>query len=228
MTPNQIGPIFAGPIFFDFDGPIADVFSGLPAHDIAADLLALIERFGVQLQRVPVGETDPMEVLRWSGTIGRPDVLTAVEDALCAAELRACAVSEPTPHTHDLIRNAAKAGRRIAIVSNNSAPAIELYLSLHNLTDYIDSVIGRTIYHPDLMKPNPFPLHRAATTIGAAAPECVLIGDSLSDIHGAQAANVPVIAYANKSHKIRAFSDAGADVVVTDMVEVPRLLAVDQ
>jgi HAD superfamily hydrolase (TIGR01549 family) len=174
-----------------------------------------------------VGETDPMEVLRWSGTIDRPDILTDVEDGLCAAELKACALSEPTPHTHDLIRNAAKTGRRIAIVSNNSAPAIELYLSLHNLTEYIDPVIGRTIYHPELMKPNPFPLHRAAVVIGTAIQECVLIGDSLSDIHGAQAANVPVIAYANKSHKIKVFGDAGADVVVTDMVEVPRLLAVD-
>ncbi|MEV6928665.1 HAD hydrolase-like protein [Dactylosporangium sp. NPDC051485] len=53
---------------------------------------------------------------------------------------------------------------------------------------------------------------------------CVLIGDSLFDIEGAQAAGVPVIAYANKRPKIQRFTGAGADVTLTNMGEIAAAL----
>jgi hypothetical protein len=70
------------------------------------------------------------------------------------------------------------------------------------------------------MKPNPEPIINAVAALGLQPGTCVLIGDSLSDITAAQAAGVSVIAYANKPSKKEQFAEAGADTVVTSMVDV--------
>jgi D-arabinose 1-dehydrogenase-like Zn-dependent alcohol dehydrogenase len=54
--------------------------------------------------------------------------------------------------------------------------------------------------------------------------EPVRDSDSLSDITAAQAAGVPVIAYANKPSKKEQFAEAGADTVVTSMADAVAAL----
>ena len=68
--------------------------------------------------------TDPLDVLRWVGTLKLPDLMRTVEDALCAAELHAVRSSAPTPYAREVIVAARKVGKPIAIVSNNSAGAV--------------------------------------------------------------------------------------------------------
>ena len=60
--------------------------------------------------------------------------------------------------------------------------------------------------------------------LGEQPGRCVLVGDSLSDIEGARAAGVRVIGYANRPAKFKAFQAAGADVVVTSMGMIVRVL----
>jgi len=108
----------------------------------------------------------------------------------------------------------------IAIVSNNSAGAMNAYLSRQRLTRYKLPVSGRAYARPDLMKPNPEPILGAAKSANASPADCVLIGDSLADIDGAHAAVLPVIAYANRPEEVDRFADAQANIVITSMVEV--------
>jgi beta-phosphoglucomutase-like phosphatase (HAD superfamily) len=70
------------------------------------------------------------------------------------------------------------------------------------------------------MKPNPEPILKAAESLEAEPEDCVLIGDSLSDIEGAKAVGIPVIGYANKASKLESFSRAGANAVVTEMAAI--------
>jgi phosphoglycolate phosphatase-like HAD superfamily hydrolase len=56
--------------------------------------------------------------------------------------------------------------------------------------------------------------------LGAEPTECVLIGDSLSDIEGARNAGVLSIGYANKPGKLERFTAAGADAVIANMGEL--------
>lgn len=117
-----------------------------------------------------------------------------------------------------------QAGMPVAVVSNNSAGAVETYLKR------ADSPItcrrwsaGRTP-EPEKMKPDPTPIQQAVRTVGIPPNRCVLVGDSLTDIHGARAANVRVIGYANRPTKIKRFQAAGADAIVTSMGEIAREL----
>ncbi len=86
-------------------------------------------------------------------------------------------------------------------------------------------IIGRTDPDPDLLKPNPHLITRAVKELGADPADCVLIGDSLSDIEGARNAGVLSIGYANKPGKLERFTAGRADAVIASMGELLPYLA---
>jgi HAD superfamily hydrolase (TIGR01509 family) len=213
-----------GPILLDFDGPVCSIFAGYPAPSVADELRSVLYDQGVDIPDILVGSPDPLDVLRWAGTRTQPAVTRVVEDALCAAELHAVRSAAPTPYAREVIVAARKAGKPVAIVSNNSAGAVMEYLTAKRLAGYITSVVGRAYADPGRMKPNPEPVLHAVFDLGAQPGECVLIGDSLADITGAQAAGVPVIGYANRPTKVEPFTKARADTVVTSMSDIAVVL----
>ncbi|MFF3864588.1 HAD family hydrolase [Micromonospora sp. NPDC001898] len=222
----DLGRLLAGvgAVLLDFDGPVCSIFAGYPAPQVAAELVDVLRRHGVDVPPDLAGEPDPLEVLRRTGAAGDHGVTRAVEDALCAAERRAVETAEPTPYGREVIVAARQAGMPVAAVSNNSAGAVIAYLAAHRLAGYVSPVVGRAYADPDLMKPNPEPILQAVRALGLAPAGCVLVGDSLSDIEGARAAGVRVVGYANRPQKVRGFHAAHADIVITSMEEVARVL----
>ncbi|MFY1625109.1 HAD family hydrolase [Micromonospora sp. WMMD735] len=213
-----------GAVLLDFDGPVCSIFAGYPAPQVAAELVDVLLRRGVDVPPDLAGEPDPLEVLRRTGAAGNHGVTRAVEDALCEAERRAVETAAPTPYGREVIVAARQAGMPVAVVSNNSAGAVTAYLTAHRLAEYVSPVIGRAYADPGRMKPNPEPILQAVRSLGELPARCVLIGDSISDIEGARAAGVAVIGYANQPSKVEAFGSAGADVVITSMGELAAAL----
>ncbi|MFY1657679.1 HAD family hydrolase [Micromonospora sp. WMMD1274] len=213
-----------GAVLLDFDGPVCSIFAGYPAPQVAAELVDVLRRRGVDVPPDLAGEPDPLEVLRRTGAAGSHGVTRAVEDALCEAERRAVETAAPTPYGREVIVAARQAGMPVAAVSNNSAGAVTAYLAAHRLAEHVSPVIGRAYAEPGRMKPNPEPILQAVRSLGELPARCVLIGDSLSDIEGARAAGVAVVGYANRPAKVDAFRLAGADAVVTSMGEIAAAL----
>ncbi|MFI6820714.1 HAD family hydrolase [Micromonospora sp. NPDC050187] len=213
-----------GAVLLDFDGPVCGVFAGYPAPRVAAELVEVLYRRGIEVPPDLASEPDPLEVLRRTGTTGDQKATQAVEDALCAAERQAVETAEPTPYGREVIVAARQAGFPVAVVSNNSAGAVSAYLAAHRLAVHVSPIVGRAYAAPERMKPNPEPIRQAAHAVGEPPARCVLIGDSLSDIDGARAAGARVIGYANRPVKIQRFQEAGADVVVTTMREIADVL----
>ncbi|PSK61953.1 Phosphoglycolate phosphatase [Micromonospora sp. MH33] len=213
-----------GAVLLDFDGPVCSVFAGYPAPKVAGELVDVLRRRGVDVPPDLASEPDPLEVLRRIGATDNQGITRAVEDALCAAERRAVETAEPTQYGREVIVAARQAGMPVAVVSNNSAGAISAYLAAHRLAAYVSPVVGRTYADPGRMKPNPQPILYAASAVREPPSQCVLIGDSLSDIYGARAAGVRVIGYANRPAKVENFQAAGADVVITSMGEIASML----
>ncbi|MFE9562355.1 HAD family hydrolase [Streptomyces sp. NPDC006487] len=207
-------------VLFDFDGPICDVFRGLPAPAIAEELASLLSALAPILSPLARLTDDPMEVHRLSQE-GGTAVLAAVEAALTAAEIRAVKVAGvPVAGAVSALHAARDSGRHVAIVSNNSAECVREYLSLHGLVGAVDEVVGRPKLRPELMKPSPHPLLTAASAFGVAPSRTVLVGDSISDIEAAYAAGARSIGFANKAPKQTSLVNAGADVVVLEMQEL--------
>ncbi|MEU4676516.1 HAD family phosphatase [Micromonospora sp. NPDC023737] len=213
-----------GAVLLDFDGPVCSIFAGYPAPQIATELVDVLWRQGVDVPPDVASGSDPLEVLRWTGSTEDPEATRAVEDALCAAERRAATTAEPTPYGREVIVAARQAGRPVAVVSNNSAGAVTEYLVVHRLAGHVSPIVGRAYAQPARMKPNPAPVLQAVRVLGEEPDRCVLVGDSLSDIEGAHAAGVRAIGYANRQEKLQKFLAARADAVVTSMGEIAQAL----
>lgn len=202
-------------ILLDFDGPVCDVFAGYPARHIAERLRQLLtDDHEVALPDDVLVTEDPLHVVRRTAELA-PQLSTTIDTALQAAELEAIATAAPAHGSAELLAACHITGRPVAIVSNNSAEAIQAYLKLHDLAALVAHVQGRDPRDPHLMKPNPHPLCEALAALGAEAAGAVLIGDSLTDIEAARAAGTRVIAYANRPRKTTELTDA--DALVSSM-----------
>ncbi|MET8575485.1 HAD family hydrolase [Streptomyces sp. NPDC005012] len=211
-------------ILFDFDGPICDVFAGLPAPDVAHELAALLQKLAPDFAAAASSTDDPMVVHQLSAQAGE-GVLDAVEAALTAAEVRAVAAAGvPTVGAAEALRAARASGRRVAVVSNNSAECVRAYLAARSLAGVVDAVVGRPSLRPDLMKPSPHLLLEAASLLSTPVERATLIGDSVTDVLAARAAVSRSIGYANRAGKGDALRAAGADAIVFAMDDVAGAL----
>ncbi|MFG2889296.1 HAD family hydrolase [Streptomyces sp. NPDC048248] len=207
----------ASAVLFDFDGPLCDVFAGMPAPEVAGELARQAAAVDHSLSAKLSETGDPLEVLRLTYQAD-PQLGLRIEQALTSTEVAAVAVAGcPTPGAVAALEAVQTAGRRIAVVSNNSAECVRSFLARHSLDGYVREVVGRAATRPDLMKPHPHSLLRAAELLEVGPSECVLIGDSLTDIQAAHLAGGTAIGYANKPHKRYAFAEAGAEAVIECM-----------
>ncbi|EEP71029.1 HAD-superfamily hydrolase [Micromonospora sp. ATCC 39149] len=213
-------------ILLDFDGPVCGIFARHPASTVAHELRRLLVDQAVTLPPYVLTEHDPLAVLRFTATIGRPAVVRLIDQAMTREEVTAARTAEPTPYGREVIVAAQQTGRRVAVVSNNSAESVRAYLSARRLTAYVHPVIGRPEAAPERMKPDPFSVLAAVRELGAEPAECVLVGDSVSDIEAAHAAGVSAIGYANKPGKRERL--AAADAVIDSMAELVTALTVDE
>ncbi|MFI5953791.1 HAD family hydrolase [Cryptosporangium sp. NPDC051539] len=210
----------SGPLLLDFDGPICRVFAGYPAAAVADRVREVAIRYGEAVPAEIADTGDPLKVLYWSATLDRLDVVSSMEQELASAELHAIETAEETPGVRALIRAASSTGRPVAVVSNNSAPAIQSFLDSRSLAESVSAVAGRPWGRPDQMKPHPHLLFEAIRDLGSKPDECVFVGDSMTDIEAGRAAGVRVVAFANRPSKIERFRAASPDALVTSMGSV--------
>jgi phosphoglycolate phosphatase-like HAD superfamily hydrolase len=218
--PNDLDTIVSRTrhLLLDFDGPICSIFAGLPAATVADRMRKLFS------DHTPIPDDiantiDPFEVFAYAATISE-DLAASVEAEMTDLELAAVATATPTPYVHEVITSCRKSGRSVAVVSNNSAAAVNSYLARHGLDDRINLVVARTNHDPALLKPNPHLITKAVDALEAVPSQCYLVGDSVTDIDGARLASVQSIGYANKPGKRERFTTAGAGAIINSLAEL--------
>lgn len=205
-------------VLLDFDGPVCSVFSGFPASDVAALLRGLVSDAGGPALPFTVGvdPSDPLGVLRTAAGY-RPELVPMLDDALTGAELLAVRSAAPTPGVQDFLHDCRLSGRRVVVVSNNSATAVSAYLQEQGMIDLVECIVGRPVHRPLEMKPHPLMVTAALAHLGAPAWRAVLIGDSVTDIEAARRCGVPSIGFANQPGKDLLLAAVGADQVIDSM-----------
>lgn len=205
-------------LLLDFDGPVCSVFAGHPNVAVATVLRLYLEKVGIALPNRFAANRDPLKLLQWVGeTDGISGRVRSVDNLLITGEMTAVDSAAPTVGAAAVIYEAHKAGWPIAIVSNNSASAIDRYLQAHELADYITAVVGRPFAQPERMKPRPDIVQLAVEQLDVPAGSCVLIGDSPSDMTAAIAAGVIPIGYVKAPDRRAGLEAAGAGSLITDM-----------
>lgn len=218
---SAVGAILAATrhVLLDFDGPICSIFAGQGAPLIADELADLIRSHGVNVPDQVLSRGDPLDVLRYAGRIDGT-LITDVEHSLQAAEREAAETAVPTPGAKAFLHACRQTARPVAVVSNNSAPAVARYLARMRMDGLVEHIEGREPLAPELMKPHTLLLLRATERLGGRQATTLLIGDSETDVEAARMAGVRSIGYANKPGKRQALAAAGADAVAASMTEL--------
>ncbi|WP_174546411.1 HAD family hydrolase [Nocardiopsis dassonvillei] len=208
-------------VLLDFDGPVCSAFAGYPAPHVARDMLARSREAGMAISAEAGTETDPMEVLRYLFEVA-PARQPESERMLREAEVLSVKEAAPTPGAVDFMEACKETGRPLVVVSNNSPEAVAAFLEKHGLAKLVGGVFGRSRVSPELMKPHPHLLELALKELPASADDCLMVGDSVTDIEVAKAVGVPVVGYANRPGKAELFRSLGSDAVTEDMGELAR------
>ncbi|MFE0510079.1 HAD family hydrolase [Streptomyces sp. NPDC058964] len=214
-------------VLWDFDGPICRLFARHSAQQVADELMRWLgEQSPRDLAADAAQESpDPHELLR---AVDRrhpgSDLVRRLEERLTLEELRAVPSAMPTAYADPLIRTWRAVGSRMAVTSNNSPRAVQMYLEKRDLLAcFTPHIYGRP---EDLrrLKPDPDCLNRALAAMGADPSRAVMIGDAPTDFTAASLTGVPFIGYATTERRAQRLWDAGAEVVVASLEPLLRVL----
>ncbi|MBK5944396.1 MAG: phosphoglycolate phosphatase [Halorhodospira halophila] len=214
-------------ILFDLDGTLVDS---------APDLTAAINQVLTERDRSPVTEE---QVRGWVGNGARRLVaraLTGEDDGTPPDEELDTALerffecygeavyvhSRPFPGVVETVQALARAGMRLAVVTNKPRRFAEPILEGMGVADAIDVVVGGEC--TEARKPDPEPLRLAMERLGAASRTVLMVGDSSTDVEAAHNAGIPVVCVPYGYRRGVAPEDLGADAIVDDLSGVVTLL----
>lgn len=222
MTDTDLAAILASTraVLLDFDGPVTALLPPGPNAVLASATREPLYRFGVKVPENIATTSDHLAVVKFAADHCGPGVRHAVETIATLGEADAAQHSAPTPGAVEALRAFRATNRPVVIVSNNAGVAVQAYLHHHGLSDLVDGVSGRVLGRPDLMKPHPELVIKALDALGADPRDCLMIGDSVTDIEVSRRTGVRTIGYAKTPERGKELAAAGADVVIDDMATV--------
>ncbi len=183
-------------IVFDLDGTLIDT-----APDLIATLSVILTRHG--LPAVPYENARPLigggakgMIERALATNGRSSS-TADVDRLYTAFVAHYAEhiadrSRPFPQLEPTLDRLAAAGHRLAVCTNKLEWLSKRLLDTLLLTRRFAAICGQDTF--GVQKPDPEIFRLTVIRAGGEPKRAIMVGDSVTDIRTARAANVPVVA----------------------------------
>jgi HAD superfamily hydrolase (TIGR01509 family) len=208
----------ADAVLLDFDGPICSVFAKTDPRTASKAMVEKLHAHGYEAPSRWSDRSDPHAVLRDVARQLPKPAIDLAERELTRAEVEAIKSATLTDGLTDVLE--VLAGRPLAIVSNNAEAAVRSLLAAQLPTSLEVPVLGRPSAQTHLMKPSPYLVQIACQRLRVPPAAAVFVGDSSSDIAAGITAGVMTVGYANKPHKRKMLSAAGADAVVTHMSDL--------
>jgi phosphoglycolate phosphatase len=206
-------------LLLDFDGPICDIYAGTPDITVADHLRKLLTDQDIALPAGIAATSDPLAVFTWSATVSA-ELAAQVEAEMTEQETAAVPTARPNAYVHEVMDACRETGRTVAVVSNNSHQAVRTYLERHSLDGRVTLIAARTSPDPALLKPSPYLINQAVRELSAPPQECVLVGDSTTDIQAGHLAGIDTIGYANRQGKHESLTSAGATAVILSLADL--------
>jgi HAD superfamily hydrolase (TIGR01509 family) len=113
------------------------------------------------------------------------------------------------PEAVEALKEAKRAGMRIALVTSKNRLELETFLPRLNVNGWVDAVVSSS----DVARPKPAPdsVWVALERLGAPPKEAIFVGDTVYDIQCAREAGVKVIAVGWGAHPIEALQSEAPD-----------------
>jgi phosphoglycolate phosphatase len=130
--------------------------------------------------------------------------------------------SQPFPGLIDTLDMLAVGGYRLAVCTNKLERLSVLLLQTLKLADRFEAICGQDTF--GIQKPNPEILRRTISAAGGDPRRAIMIGDSLTDIRTARAANVPIIAV-DFGYSEGPLSELKPDRIISHFAQLPAAIA---
>jgi phosphoglycolate phosphatase len=130
--------------------------------------------------------------------------------------------SRPFPHLEPVLDRLATEGCRLAVCTNKLEWLAVKLLDALKLSPYFAAICGQDTF--GVQKPDPKILRLTIRRAGGEAARAIMVGDSLTDMRTARAANVPVIAVAFGYSEVPVAS-LQADRLIGSFAELPAAIA---
>ena len=210
-----------GPIVFDLDGTLLDT-----APDLAAALNSLLSEEGYE--SIPLKEVRNMvgggavHMIKLGLARAGVEIEGDLPNQLRSRFLdhyRSCYTDQTVPFAGvvQALTELTKIGYPLSICTNKSeAMSVDIINKL-GLGHFFSGIIGGdTLPKP---KPDPGPVEAAIKLTGGRKDRAIMVGDSITDVKAARAANVSVIAVSFGYTEV-APADLGADAVIDHFDEL--------
>ncbi len=210
-------------VLFDLDGTLVR-----PTIDFAQlndAVRAVIGEFGAA-----AALTRPMPALEmiavasaWldeQGSALGPGLRRVGQRAILEIELKAAEAASAFAGVPEMLAMLADQGRQVAIVTRNSRPAAERIVAQNRLR------YGLLLTRDDVerVKPDPAHLHAALTRFGVPPAQALMCGDHTMDIVAGKRAGARTVGVLTGDASPAAFVEAGADLVLACISELPAYL----
>jgi phosphoglycolate phosphatase len=159
-------------VVYDLDGTLVEL--AVDWADVERRVAAVLEREGVEADSL-----SSWEVLDIAEEVGVGD---EVDELIAAAECDGARDSRRLPLADELVARQVPVG----VCSLNHERAVRIALDEHDLTDHVESVVGRGTV-PE-RKPHPRALLAAVEELGVEPAAVLFVGDSASDEETAERA----------------------------------------
>lgn len=212
-------------VLFDLDGTLID-----SVPDIAAavnELLATEDRKALSVDEVRSMVGNGVRALVQRAFAARDmmlegNVLSAMHDRMMGIyAMHLTGRTTLIPGAKELVEAYARAGVKIAVVTNKPEAFSRAILAHFGLSESVQVIVGGDT--GPARKPAPDMLIHALTELGVGTHRALMVGDSPADIEAARAARMPSIAVRGGYTTIPV-EQLGADIVVDRLDEVPRAI----
>jgi phosphoglycolate phosphatase len=211
-------------LIFDLDGTLVDT-----APDLLSATNAVLEFAG----RRPVDPTTLRHMVGFGArsliqqafaATGKPvnerEVPRLVELFLDHYRANIAIASKPFRNVSTTLGWLKHRNTRMAVLTNKQQALTNLLLPALKLDSYFDAIFGAGAR--PYTKPDPRLFHDVVEAIGGGP--AVMVGDSVTDVATARAANAPVI-LVSYGYTPEPASSLGADAVIDDFAEIPDAVA---
>ena len=130
--------------------------------------------------------------------------------------------SRPFPHLESVLQRLGGEGFRLAVCTNKLEWLSVRLLDTLNLSRYFAAICGQDTF--GIQKPDPQMLRLTIRRAGGQVQRAIMIGDSLTDVRTARAANVPVIAVGFGYSEVMPQA-LNADRLISSFSELPHAIA---
>lgn len=183
-------------VVFDLDGTLVDT-----APDLVATLNVVLAREGVaavpyDIARNMVGagarRMIELALQRAKASVPKIDLERMFNDFIAHYAANIADHSQPFPGMIDALDVLAESGYRLAVCTNKLEGLSRVLLDKLALSARFAAICGPDTF--GMAKPDPEILRRTIVQAGGELDRVVMVGDSVTDIHTARAASVPIIA----------------------------------